>query len=222
MNREVLEKEFGPEQIKQREGNFGKILDYIEGHSVIQRLNDAFDADWSFSIIHHEILKETDEVIVIGELKAGNVVKTQFGSSRITRAKETGDIISLADDLKAAATDALKKAATLLGVGLHLYRNDRSQGAYGQPNQNCNAGTGNNGGNGNGNGRPNRSNGNGGNGNGNGRLTNNQYKYMLKLNQEKGRSKPDLDQQCLQMFGAASEYLSKTDASAVIEHLLAN
>ena len=88
---------------------------------MIQRLNDAFEADWSFTITHHEILKEAEEVIVIGELKAGGIVKSQFGSSRITRAEETGDIISLADDLKATATDALKKAATLLGVGLHLY-----------------------------------------------------------------------------------------------------
>jgi recombination DNA repair RAD52 pathway protein len=128
MNREILERPFGPEQIKQREGNFGKMLDYIEGHAVIQRLNDAFDADWSFTIIRHDILKETDEVIVIGQLNAGGIVKSQFGSSRITRARETGDIISLSDDLKAAATDALKKAATLFGVGLHLYRNDRPQG----------------------------------------------------------------------------------------------
>jgi hypothetical protein len=30
-------------------------------------------------------------------------------------------IISLGDDLKAAATDCLKKCATLFGVGLHLY-----------------------------------------------------------------------------------------------------
>jgi hypothetical protein len=35
--------------------------------------------------------------------------------------------VFLADDLKAAATDALKKAATLLGLGLHLYRNDPPQ-----------------------------------------------------------------------------------------------
>ena len=49
MNRELLEKPFDPNQIKQREGNFGKTLDYIEGHSVIQRLNDAFDANWSFT-----------------------------------------------------------------------------------------------------------------------------------------------------------------------------
>ena len=217
---------------------FGKRLDYIEGHNVIQRLNDAFDGDWSFTLTHHEILKDTDEVIVIGELKAGGIVKSQFGSSRITRAKESGDIISLADDLKAAATDALKKAATLLGVGLHLYRNDRPKGEHRQTGYQRDNGYRNNGGNGNGNNLPAGGNRNGGNGsspdivatvsnsngnggNGNGRLTNNQYKYMLNLNQEKGRSKADLDKHCLQMFGAASEYLSKTDASAVIEQLLA-
>ena len=243
MNREILEQPFGPEQIKQREGNFGKTLEYVEGHAVIQRLNDAFDADWSFAMTHHEILKETDEVIVIGELKAGGIVKSQFGSSRITRARETGEIISLADDLKAAATDALKKAATLLGVGLHLYRNERTQGANRKNGYQRNTGYRNNGGNAHGYNRSasgNRNSGNGStgyrgngnngndnrqrsNGNGcNGRLTNNQYKFMLKLIQEQGRSKADLDQQCLQKFGAASEYLSKTDASNVIEQLMSN
>ena len=88
MNRELLEKPFAPEQIKQREGNFGKTLDYIEGHSVIQWLNDAFESEWSFEILEHEIQKDTDEVIVLGKLSAGNVVKSQFGSSRITRARE--------------------------------------------------------------------------------------------------------------------------------------
>jgi len=56
-------------------------------------------------------------VIVLGELRAGNVVKTQFGSSKITRAKGSGEPISLADDYKAAATDCLKKCATMFGVG---------------------------------------------------------------------------------------------------------
>ena len=62
MNRDILEQPFGPEQIKQRKGNFGKTLDYIEGHAVIQRLNDAFDADWSFNIVRHDVLNDTDEV----------------------------------------------------------------------------------------------------------------------------------------------------------------
>ena len=235
MNRELLEKPFGPEQIKQREGNFGKMLDYIEGHAVIQRLNDAFDADWSFTINRHEILKDTDEVIVQGELKAGNVVKTQFGSSRITRARESGEVISLADDLKAAATDALKKAATLLGVGLHLYRHDRPQGKHSQPSSHRYTLPGNSDGNGNGNSRPQGGNGNGGNGsspsqgnggngngNGNGRLTSNQYKYMIRLNEDQGRTLEDLNQQCLTMYGAVAQHLSKADASSVIKQLLAN
>ena len=66
MNRQILEKPFDQNQIKQREGNFGRTLDYVEGHSIIQRLNDAFDAAWSFTILKHEILTETDEVIVCG------------------------------------------------------------------------------------------------------------------------------------------------------------
>ena len=213
MNRELLEKPFGQEQIKQREGNFGKMLDYVEAHSVIQRLNDAFDAEWSFSILKHEILSDTDEMIVLGQLNARGIVKSQFGSSRITRSRQSGEMVSLADDLKAAATDALKKCATLLGVGLHLY------GGNGQQKGKSFAA----GGNGN---RPHRpSNGNGdgnGNGNRNGRLSSKQYRYMLKLNEDQGRTLADLNQNCLEMFGTVAQHLSKADASSVIEHLLAN
>ena len=84
MNRELLEKPFAPDQIKQRDGNFGKTLDYVEGHTVIQRLNDAFDAKWSFEILEREVFEDKDEVIVQDKLTAENVVKTQFGSSQIT------------------------------------------------------------------------------------------------------------------------------------------
>jgi hypothetical protein len=246
MNRDILEQPFGPEQIKQREGNFGRMLDYIEGHAVIQRLNDAFDADWSFTIINHEIYKETDEVIVIGQLNAGGIVKSQFGSSRITRARGTGDIVSLADDLKAAATDALKKTATLLGVGLHLYRNDVPQRGSRNPSPPRFTPPRNNGSNGNRNSvppgsdrnrdsRPYQSNRNGnggngggqhqgnggGNGNGNGRLTSKQYRFLLNLTEDRGRSTHDLDKQCQEMFGVVASHLSKGDASTLIEQLLA-
>jgi hypothetical protein len=138
MNRQLLETPFTPAQIKQRKGNFGRELMYLEGHAVIQRLNDALDADWSFEITEHHILQ--DEVLVKARLTTGTIAKTQFGSSQITRNKKTGDLVSLGDDLKAAATDALKKAATLLGVGLHLYESEASpqkplngQGYHGNP-----------------------------------------------------------------------------------------
>jgi hypothetical protein len=120
MNRELLEKPFEPDQIKQREGRNGT-LDYVEGHSVIARLNDAFDGHWSFEIVRHDILEDRNEILVVGKLSAEGVVKMHFGASRIERDETTKEILCLADDLKAAGTDALKKCATFLGVGLHLY-----------------------------------------------------------------------------------------------------
>src|SRR5438128_11656732 len=119
MNREILERPFPPEQIKRRQGTNGDALDYIEGCTVIQRLNECFDAEWIFEIQEHRVYD--DEVVVLGKLTAQGVSKSQFGKSRITRSKKDSSIISLGDDLKAAATDCLKKCATLFGVGLHLY-----------------------------------------------------------------------------------------------------
>jgi hypothetical protein len=120
MNRELLEKPFEPAQIKQRRGRDG-MLDYVEGHAVIARLNEAFEGQWSFEIVRHDILEERDEILVLGKLSAEGVVKMQFGVAQITRDRETREIVSLGDDVKAAGTDALKKCATFLGVGLHLY-----------------------------------------------------------------------------------------------------
>jgi len=220
MNRDILEKPFGPEQIKQREGNFGKTLDYIEGHVVIQKLNDAFDAVWSFVILKHEILKETDEVIVLGELGAGTIKKTQFGSSRITRARNTGEMVGLADDMKAAATDSLKKCATMFGIGLHLYNKDagNSQRSNGG-NQSNGQGRNNNQSSGNG------DNGNGyqhnGNGNGNGRITAKQHNFILSLLKNKGIAKSEMNQKCVETYGSVLDYLSRSDASSLISELQA-
>src|SRR5437867_7299381 len=119
MNREILERPFAPEQIKRRQGTNGDVLDYIEGCAVIQRLNECFDAEWIFDIQEHRVYD--DEVVVLARLTAQGVSKSQFGKSRITRSKKDNSIISLGDDLKAAATDCIKKCATLFGVGLHLY-----------------------------------------------------------------------------------------------------
>jgi hypothetical protein len=118
MDRALLEKPFEPAQIRQRKGRNG-LLDYVEGHTVIARLNEAFDGAWSFEVVSHEIREE--EVLVLGRLAAEGVVKMQFGASQVTRDRESKALVSLGDDLKAAATDALKKCATFLGVGLHLY-----------------------------------------------------------------------------------------------------
>lgn len=117
MKRDVLCRPFPPEQIKQREGQGGKMLSYVETHSVIARLNEGCEV-WSFEIIEHQILDE--EVVVVAKLTADGIMKMAFGGAEITRDRE-GRAMSIADSLKAAGSDALKKAASLLGVALDLY-----------------------------------------------------------------------------------------------------
>ena len=94
-------------------------MDYVEASAVIHRLNEAFEAEWMFEILDHHIYEK--EVVILGKLTAQGIAKCQFGKSKITRTKETKAEVSIGDDLKAAATDAIKKCATLFGIGLHLY-----------------------------------------------------------------------------------------------------
>jgi hypothetical protein len=119
MNREVLERPFGTNQIKTRRGRTGKPFSYVEGAEYVRRLNDAFDGEWSFEIVEHHVHRR--EVVVVGRLVAAGCTKMAFGGASVTMSGQSGEPVSLADDLKAAATDALKKAASLFGVGLHLY-----------------------------------------------------------------------------------------------------
>ncbi len=67
MNRDLLEKPFAPEQIKRRQGMNGDVLDYIEGCTVIQRLNECFNAEWIFEVQEHRVYD--DEVVVLGKLR---------------------------------------------------------------------------------------------------------------------------------------------------------
>ena len=134
INMDVLTRPFSSEQIRQREGRGGKTLDYLETHVVITRLNEAFSGQWSFEVLAHEVTET--EAIVHGKLSAGGVTKTAFGGSDIARHKESQKPVSIADDLKSAASDSLKKAATLFGIGLHLYdKPQRPPAARQQPTQ---------------------------------------------------------------------------------------
>ena len=216
--RQILEQPFEEHQIKYRPGSFGQTLAYIEGHEVIKRLNLAFQGKWSFEIVAHEI-KDT-EVLVVGKLICpdAGIIKMAFGGSKVTVNTDTGEEISIVDDLKAAATDSLKKAATLLGVGLHLYEsaNERKRGCTDAP-QCAGSGKGNNGDregdNGNGNG--------GGNGNerGNQRLTARQLAAIYAIAKSKGMDKDDVQRMSVNSFDRMPDFLSISQASNMIQSL---
>jgi len=125
---EALSEPFPADLIKQRKGNFGSMLDYIDAATVIQRLNEVLEGEWSFTVLDHQI--DPDEVIVRGQMEIHGVIRQQFGGSSITRKSDSGETISIADDLKAASADCLKKCASSFGVGLYLYSSasDKAEG----------------------------------------------------------------------------------------------
>lgn len=110
-----------PDQfIKERRGRGGKNVKYVEGGYVIARLNQIFGIiNWSFEEVDR--VESDKEVSVLGRLtihdhKGGySVKKEQWGQSDIQ------DNVPLGDTRKAAATDALKKCASLFGIALDVY-----------------------------------------------------------------------------------------------------
>jgi hypothetical protein len=105
----------------------GVPLTYVSGEQVVTRLNQALGVGgWSFRILSHDINTQADEAWALGELVADvgerRVVRQQFGSQKLRRSRSTGAPLDIGFDLKGAATDALKKCASWLGVGLYLSR----------------------------------------------------------------------------------------------------
>jgi hypothetical protein len=122
----------------------GTELTYITGEQAITRLNEVLGVGgWSFTVKEHGIHAEADEIWVLAVIEAAipgdgeklpysRVTKQQFGSQKIKRSRQSGTPLDIGFDLKGAATDALKKCAMLLGVGLYLSAKE-SQTIAGQP-----------------------------------------------------------------------------------------
>ena len=112
------------EHVYRRAGKGGKSFDYITGSYVTKVLNFVFGWNWDFEVVEQG--KEGNQIWVKGRLTIhGNgqgqqIVKTQYGRADIKMLK-AGGMVDYGNDLKAAATDAMKKCASLLGIGSDIY-----------------------------------------------------------------------------------------------------
>ena len=111
--------------IKQREGRGGKTFDYVETNYVIARLNATFLCDWDLDIIEEKIFKEISQIatkvkLTVRFLGGRTTSKTAWGGSSI-KTNSNNDIVDIADDLKSAESDALKKAASMVGICWDVY-----------------------------------------------------------------------------------------------------
>lgn len=100
---------------------------YITGEQCVTRMNTVLGPEnWGFEILEHGINEQADEIWVKGRLTVffldANipVVREQFGSQKVNRKRNDKTILDIGFDLKGAATDAMKKCAMNIGVGLYL------------------------------------------------------------------------------------------------------
>jgi hypothetical protein len=111
---------------------------YVQVSYVQEQLNALFNRRWNFEIVREEVYSDLKQISVLGRLTVfpGNcppIIKEQYGSSEIKTDRETHNkIISLPDDKKAAASDALKKCASLLGVAADVYAGVEAEEAKGE------------------------------------------------------------------------------------------
>jgi hypothetical protein len=124
---QILKRPFGQELIKHRQGHDGKQLDYVPVQHYVDRLHEAFDHDWSFELTRREIIG--DQILVEVKLTAAGLIKTGIGGAAVTRGEDNKTVLSLADDIKVAEADAMKRACRLLGIGGELYATEQDDGS---------------------------------------------------------------------------------------------
>ena len=133
----ILSQRTPPGEIRVRDGRGGQKLKYTDGAYVIRTLNEALGWDWDFVADNEELLMNGDkpfEVKVRGTLTVRmdgrTVTKTQFGCQPIEMMRDGSKPVSIGDAYKGAATDAMKKCASLLGIALDLYDSDYKAEKY--------------------------------------------------------------------------------------------
>lgn len=133
-----LSEPFAPEMEKTLVKS-GVPLTYIPISEVVNRLNKVLGVSrWDFTIIScqrdaidsdfitaHVRLTWNPENAKEDDKWVEPVVKDGIGGQKIKRNKK-GEIVDLGDEMKGAVSDALKKAAQMLGVGLYLARSDEA------------------------------------------------------------------------------------------------
>ena len=112
--------------IKKRPAKGGGEWAFVSGNYIQKCLNLMFGWDWDFEILDEKIT--TTQVVVKGKLtcRVGEktIVKTQYGRKDIAFRKGTTDPLDLGNDMKAAATDAMKKCAAQIGIASDVYSDE--------------------------------------------------------------------------------------------------
>ena len=119
------------ECVSQREGPNGQVFDYVDPGYVVQKLNETFGTTWEFDCELQsppEMIK-AGHIIVKGKIGIYDAAlgrtfwRSQYGSAQLKMTKDEPRRVvgEVGDSVKGAATDSLRKAASLWGLALDVY-----------------------------------------------------------------------------------------------------
>ena len=121
-----LSKPFSVEQVKQRQGRGGLVLDYVSIDDTIRRLNDVLGFTWSTEFFDVTVREDGTVYValtlVVYHDDGSRTIRTGVGAAKGVDYKDRG--IDPDDVIKTAQAEALKKAANLYGVALELWDKD--------------------------------------------------------------------------------------------------
>lgn len=113
-------------------GKGGRDFTYVTTEAVITRLNIVLGVDgWSFDVVEQG--SDAEHAWVLGRLvvytEDREIARSQFGECKVQKGMEIGDA------RKGACSDALKKCASLFGVGLYLSHREEKTPAVARVNE---------------------------------------------------------------------------------------
>ena len=133
MSKEVLKQLSAPfpEELEGTLNKGGVAFRFVSVNEVIARLNEVLGVEnWNFEVLSCERnLEGGDNIIAHVRLSAyindKPLQRDAYGGAEV-KTKKNGGLLDLGNDHKIAISDALKKAASMMGVGLYLYRSEEA------------------------------------------------------------------------------------------------
>ena len=113
-----------PQEMEKKLNKGGVSLTYVPVSEVITRLNKIIGVEnWSYKVVTWQQLGTSivAHVTLVADIEGKTISRDGVGGQKIKLTKNQ-EPLDIGDELKGAVSDALKKAAQTLGIGLYLAR----------------------------------------------------------------------------------------------------
>jgi len=133
MDDRILEQLYQPFELKERKGVGNKIFKYVPSEDIVDRMNRAFQGNWSTEVQKVEVIE--DQVLMCVRVSIQDPTNANakmlwqdgYASHPLTRytsGPNNGKIIDVGNSYKSAMSKAIKTAVTKWGVALYLEQSD--------------------------------------------------------------------------------------------------